>query len=252
MSYFNKSVLANGLNKYKNNFCSWVLIGDNKYISSNTEGVGGFFIDGAEQTDKTTITSSINFNNSSISDFKDINIAAITQAVSVSDAIGYSYNSENNLEINEATAKFMGNTELKINVKSTTTTASSDSNKSCFAFPGVSTNNFNDSGFELKQIWLIIWKSNCVNTSGGFPSNFINLKSLYGANVEEIGSKCYFNGTTNGFNLNSNLIVSDTNTELILFGTDVTSNSTLFNDYNYTSFSVGSLTITLQGLSTSN
>lgn len=245
MSYFNKAILANGLNKYADKTCSWVLFGDNEYVQDSSKTTLGFCSKGTENNEtKYAVSGNLEGNNSfTLSEFRDINIAAITPAKSVREEISYSYGSNGSnsgLEVN-STPLFTG--DLKLNVKGTATVASSTSNNSCFAFPGVSTNNFNDSGFILEYIYLVIWNS---VSAGSFPTQFGNIKGIYGQGVD--GSKAYWNGTDNINDQSYNLF--NDSVELVLFGTNVSENTGLkFNDYNYTTFSVGSLSITLQGLS---
>lgn len=242
MSYFNKAILANGLNKYADKTCSWVLFGDNEYVEDGEKTTLGFYNKGsADNVAKYTASGKLEGNDSfNLSEFKDINIAAITPAKSVRGEISYDYGSVPGLEVSSMPL-FTG--ALSLNVNSTATVASSTSNNSCFAFPGASTNNFNDSGFTLKYIYLVIWNSVSV---GSFPAQFGNIKGIYGQDLE--GSKAYWNGTDNINNQSYDLF--NDSVELVLFGTNVSENTGLkFNDYNYTTFSVGSLKITLQGLS---
>lgn len=245
MSYFNKAILANGLNKYADKTCSWVLFGDNEYVAG--DATKGFCSNGEEDgVTSYAVKAGLDGGDSLIlSDFKDINIAAITPAENVRDAIGYKLRTDDtqkNLEVSSATI-FTSN--LILNVKSAATTASSTSDNSCFAFPGASTNNFNNSGFILKHIYLVIWNN---VTKGSFPDQFRSIKGAYGQDVAN--SKVYWNGTTSGINKDSTTLFRDS-AELVLFGTNLTPNDSAskFNDYNYTTFSVGELSITLQGLS---
>lgn len=248
MSYFNKAILANGLNEYAAKTCSWVLFGDNEYVESDRSSTLGFCENGIE--DQTATTYAVptelgvdNTTNLSLFNFRDINIAAITTAKTVSSVIGYNYGSTS--KSLKVSSEPVFTSELKLHVDGTSTEASSTTNNSCFAFPGTSTNNFNNSGFTLRYIYLVIW--NDVN-AGSFPAKFGDIKGTYGQDIA--GDKAYWNGTENNINKESYELFGNNNVELVLFGTGITENSGVkFNDYNYTTFSVGSLDITLQGLS---
>lgn len=240
-SYFNKSILANGLSSLSNYYGSWVLIGDNvAYKDCSFEGKDGETISASPDGDDKKVASSITISDTALNltDFKDINIAAMTNPVSLNDKTNASYVWGDNDGSSGTTVlnnKLFKN-ELKLKIKGQRANAESTSDNSCFAAPGANTSgNTNKCGFKLKTIWYVIFES----TNGSFPSNFNSIKKCYGGTSYWTSSE--------SINSTSNSLISSS--KMVLFGTDAASGDTnLFNDYNYTSFSVGDLEITLKGL----
>lgn len=259
MSYFNTSLLANGLNNINNLYGSWVLIGENKANTTADDSETPINFNKGEQTDEdtmegrtlSTISNNIDISSPDISSFKDINIAAMTVPKKISENAQYIWGADssgNSGTTGLVTNNVLFKDTLSLKIKGETTLASSTKKETCFVFMSSTEHNINECGFTLNSIWYVVW--NNISSDGSFPTRFSELKDRY--NIKDDSADTYSYWTSNAnYNQNSNYLIGDAN--MILFGTDAKgSDTTLFNDYNYTSFTVGDLTITLQGLATSS